>query len=94
MDERVYLDMIKEVYTELRSVNTKIDAGNSKIMKEISINREEFVIFKTKVNTRTAMISAIIGLSIALAGIFLQHKKTLKDNIQQTNYEQVDIKTT
>jgi len=40
------------------------------------------------------MISAIIGLSIALAGIFLQHKKTLKDNIQQTNYEQVDIKTT
>jgi len=39
MDDRIYLDMISEVYEELRSVNTKIDTGNRDIMKEISKNR-------------------------------------------------------
>jgi len=39
MDERIYLDMIGEVYEELRSVNTKIDTGHRDIMKEISKNR-------------------------------------------------------
>jgi len=105
MDDKLVLDMFGEVYKELRAANTKIDTGHKDIMAAMSnnkelildkmnTNREEFVIFKTKVNTRTAMISAVIGIAIAAVGLFLQHHQTHKEPVEQVKYEQIYNKTT
>jgi hypothetical protein len=93
-NQELILEMFKEVSTELRAVNVKMDDNHTAAMKEITRNREEFVIFKTRVNAKTAMISTIIGLAIAIAGLLLQHKKMQDTTKEQVNYEQTYIKTT
>ena len=59
---------IKEATKEMkqnRDANTK---EHKELVSLISANREEFVIFKTKVNAKTAMISASFGfIAIALS---------------------------
>lgn len=62
---------MKEVYGEFQSVHKAIADSKAEVLKEITGNREEFVIFKTKVNTRTAMISASIGAIVLLTSLLL-----------------------
>ena len=62
---------IKEATKEMkenRDTNTK---EHKELVSMISQNREEFVIFKTKVNTRTALISAAIGAVVLLTSLLL-----------------------
>jgi hypothetical protein len=92
-NQELILEMFKEVSTELRTVNTKMDSNHEAAMKAITKNREEFVIFKTKINARTAMISTIIGFAIAVAGLLLQHKKLKETEAEKVKYEQTYIKT-
>jgi hypothetical protein len=60
-----------EVYAEFQKVHKAIADSKADVLKEITANREEFVIFKTKVNTRTAMISTIIGAIVLLTSLLL-----------------------
>jgi len=61
----------KEVYSEFQKVHQAIADTKADVLLEIGKNREEFVIFKTKVNTRTAMISTIIGAIVLLTSLLL-----------------------
>ena len=71
MENRVQKEWMKEVYGEFQSVHKAITDSKASVLKEISANREEFVIFKTKVNTRTAMISASIGAVVLITSLLL-----------------------
>ena len=71
MENRVQKEWMKEVYGEFQSVHKAIAESKASVLKEISANREEFVIFKTKVNTRTAMISASIGAVVLITSLLL-----------------------
>ena len=60
-----------EVYNEFQKVHKAITDSKADVLREITANREEFVIFKTKVNTRTAMISTIIGAIVLITSLLL-----------------------
>jgi len=62
---------IKEATKEMkqnRDANTK---EHKELVSLISANREEFVIFKTKVNAKTAMISAGFGFVALVLSIIM-----------------------
>jgi len=61
----------KEVYGEFQLVHKAISDSKAEVLKEITANREEFIIFKTKVNTRTALISAAIGAVVLITSLLL-----------------------
>lgn len=86
------LEMIKETSKEIRSLGIKVDKNHNAVMEKMTGNHLEFKIFKAKIDARTALISTIVGLSIAVGGLLLQNRKIEKQEIQQTHYEQVDIK--
>lgn len=75
-----------EVYSELQKVHSAISESKASVLKEITANREEFVIFKTKVNTRTAMISTIIGVVVLLTSL-LMNISAIKDRQSEKNIE-------
>ena len=58
-------------YREMGRLYDKIDKNHNAVMHEITVNREEFVIFKTKVNTRTAVISTAIGAVFMIVSLAL-----------------------
>jgi len=62
---------MKEVYGEFQSVHKAIADSKEDLLKQLNSNREEFVIFKTKVNTRTALISASIGAVVLISSLLL-----------------------
>jgi hypothetical protein len=85
MENRVQAEWMKEVYGEFQSVHKAIANSEKVVLKEIANNREEFVIFKTKVNTRTAMISTAIGTVVLITSLLLnisaiKERKAEKDN--------------
>jgi len=63
-----------EVYGEFQQVHKAISDSKAEVLKEIANNREEFVIFKTKVNTRTALISSVIGIIFTFISIYASLK--------------------
>ena len=71
MENNIHGEWAREVYNELQKVHKGIADTKTELLKEISVNREEFVIFKTKVNTRTAMISTIIGTIVLITSLLL-----------------------
>ena len=71
MENRVQAEWMKEVYGEFQAVHKAISDSKTDVLKEIAFNREEFVIFKTKVNTRTALISAAIGAVVMIASLLM-----------------------
>ena len=71
MENRVQAAWMKEVYGEFQAVHAGIAESKAEVLKEIAANREEFVIFKTKVNTRTAMISGAIGAVVLITSLLL-----------------------
>ena len=88
------LEMIKEASKEIRSLGIKVDKNHNAVMEKMTGNHLEFKVFKAKIDARTALISTIVGLGIALGGLLLQHRKIQRQEIQETNYEQVYIKRT
>lgn len=60
-----------EVYGELKALHKAVADSKAELIKEMNKNREEFVIFKTKVNTRTALISSIIGAVVLITSLLL-----------------------
>ena len=88
------LEMIKEASKEIRSLGIKVDKNHNAVMEKMTGNHLEFKVFKAKIDARTALISTIVGLSIAVGGLLLQHRKIQRQEIQETNYEQVYIKRT
>jgi hypothetical protein len=75
------------------NLGKKIDLGNSVLHEQHNLLREEFVIHKTKINTRTAMISAIIAAVFTLASLGLTLWQNSKNHIPkpvETNYELVE----
>ena len=71
MENRVQAEWMKEVYGEFQAVHKAITDSEKTVLREISNNREEFVIFKTRVNTRTAMISGAIGAVVLITSLLL-----------------------
>ncbi|MHC4646513.1 MAG: hypothetical protein ACYTBJ_13515 [Planctomycetota bacterium] len=83
---------IKEATKEMkenRDANTK---EHRELVALISGNREEFVIFKTKVNARTAMISTGIGF-IALVLSIILNIGSIKERqaIKHSNPEPTEV---
>ena len=62
---------IKEATKEMKENRDSNTKEHKELVALISGNREEFVIFKTKVNTRTALISAAIGAVVLLTSLML-----------------------
>jgi len=74
-----------EVYGELKALHKAVADSKAELIKEMNKNREEFVIFKTKVNTRTALISSIIGAVVLITSLLLniaaiKDRQFLKNN--------------
>jgi len=65
------IQWIKEATKELRELRDDNSKDHKDLTRMIAKNREEFVIFKTKVSTRTAMISAGIGFVALVFSIIL-----------------------
>ena len=59
---------MKDDIIQLRDENK---AEHKELIGAVTANREEFVIFKTKVNTRTALISASIGAVVLITSLLL-----------------------
>jgi len=71
MDDKtllVFLGQMKDDIIQLRDENK---TEHKEVINAITTNREEFVIFKTKVNTRTALISASIGAVVLISSLLL-----------------------
>ena len=62
-NDNVFLEWIKEATAEIKGLR-----------EDLQKTREEFVVFKTKVNTRTALISVlfatIISVSVLIANVY------------------------
>jgi len=82
MDDKIMIEWIKEVNNEFKETRSHLDESlnvlkeqnlfqHAAIMAEVAKNREEFVIFKTRVNVKTATISGIIGFVVLLSSIFI-----------------------
>jgi len=71
MEDKLLLDWMKEVNGEFKLTRGQMVAQHNELRDEIAANREEFVIFKTKVNVRTAMISSSIGFVALILSIIL-----------------------
>jgi hypothetical protein len=98
MDDKILLDWIKEVNNEFKAtrdhVDTKVDdlkesniRQHGDIMREVAKNREEFVIFKTKVNVRTATISSVIGFFVLAISVGM-NIGNIKDRIEKRRVSQ------
>jgi len=85
MENRVQKEWMKEVYGEFQSVHRAIADSKAEVLKEITSNREEFIIFKTRVNTRTAMISGAVGAIVLITSLLL-NISAIKDR-QEANKE-------
>jgi hypothetical protein len=100
MDDKIMMEWMQEVYREFQNTNDKIDDSKNELKKEISLNREEFVIHKTKVNTRTALISIGIGSVVTIISILMNfgvigHKhKQEPVNIEPVKLEIEQVKIT
>jgi len=95
-NNELVITWIKEATKEMkqnRDANTK---EHQELVSLISANREEFVIFKTKVNTRTAMISLGVAaiatvLSIIINFGSIKDRQMDKKGVEHTHEtEQVD----
>jgi hypothetical protein len=71
MDDKLLIDWMKEVNKEFQLTRDQMVEQHKELQKEIAINREEFVIFKTRVNTRTALISATAGFVAVILSIIM-----------------------
>ena len=71
MEDKLLLDWMKEVNDEFKETRKLMGQQHTELRSEIAKNREEFVIFKTKVNTRTALISASLGFVAVILSIIL-----------------------
>jgi len=85
-NNNVQNEWAKEVYNEFQKVHGAIASTKADVLKEIALNREEFVIFKTKVNTRTAMISTIIGTIVLITSLLL-NISAIKDRQENKRQE-------
>lgn len=98
MDNNTLIEWIKEVNTEMLNTQKMIGATRDELKDEIAKNREEFIIFKTTINTRTAFISGAIGLLALIISIGINigdiKNRVYKDKTNTSPVEQVDnIKT-
>jgi len=71
MDDKLLIDWMKEVNREFTETRRLMSDQHKELRAEVAANREEFVIFKTKVNTRTALISATAGFIAVVLSIIL-----------------------
>jgi len=62
---------MKEVNNEFKLTREQMVNQHQELRNEIAANREEFVIFKTKVSTRTALISSAVGFVAVLVSLLL-----------------------
>ena len=92
MDDKIMLNWVQTVNEEFKETRKHYDESMAKltdanleqhaaIMREVAMNREEFVIFKTKVNVKTATISGIIGFFVLVTSVAL-NIGTIKDRIE------------
>lgn len=97
MDNNILIDWIKEAnsqFIETRNhIDTKVNQLEEKLTyqhKELSTavqeNREEFVIFKTRVNTRVAVISSTISV-VALVLSIILNLGLLKEFRKESNHD-------
>ena len=80
---------MKDDIIQLRDEN-KLE--HKDVMTAITANREEFVIFKTKVNTRTALISIAIGAVVTIGSLIMNFTdwQGRKESKQPTPIESVE----
>jgi hypothetical protein len=86
-------DANREAGKETRDLRLLVMNNHNEVMRAISQNREEFVIFKTRVNAKTALISGAVAVAIAIASLIIDVKKNNKQEIEPITYEQVDTKS-
>jgi hypothetical protein len=71
------------------NLGNKIDEGNALLHQKHDVLREEFVIHKTKINTRSALISTAIAASFAIASLVY----TISNNRQTKELERDKVST-
>lgn len=71
MDDKLLIDWMQEVNKEFTATRQLMTDQHKELRGEVAANREEFIIFKTKVNTRTALISATAGFIAVVLSIIL-----------------------
>ena len=74
---------MKDDIIQLRDENK---AEHKELISAVAANREEFVIFKTKVNTRTALISSAIGAVVLITSLLL-NISAIKDRQAEKNQD-------
>jgi len=100
MDNNILIDWIKEASAKIEHLDEKIDLKIDKLEEkmaqqhkelrgDVQQNREEFVIFKTKITARTAAISSTIGL-IALIASLILNVGSIKDRASDKHNDQIE----
>ena len=76
--------------TQHNELAGKIDNGHAILSAKHDKLREEFIIHKTKINTKTYMISAMIGFVVTIITLTI----TILNNNKNNNQEAIPTQTT